>query len=318
MFKVVSSSPTFGKYSKLPVTYLENEHCEITILDPITANREETLATALKDADALIVGVEKITKRIIEGAKNLKVIAKHGAGVDNIDLIAASDRNIPVAFAPGANRHAVADLAFGLLLSLAREVPWSNRRVLEGEWPRVVGFELYGKTLGVIGTGRIGKEVIRRARGFDMKILAFDPYQDPELLQSGVQYAEFEELLKSSDFITIHTDLNEHSRGMFGKLQFGMMKQNAFIVNTARGGIINENELYEALKNGEIAGAGLDVFEREPFGGSPLLELHNFIATPHMAGYTVDALEEVGMITARNILNVLKGKKAEYEWKVTI
>jgi D-3-phosphoglycerate dehydrogenase / 2-oxoglutarate reductase len=318
MFKVVSSSPTFGKYSKLPITYLENADCEVIILDSDAANDEERLSYALKDAHALVVGVEKITKRVIAKANNLKVIAKHGAGVDNINLLAAREKNIPVTFAPGANRHAVADLAFGLLLSLAREIPSSNRRVIHGEWPRVVGIEIYRKKLGVIGTGKIGKEVIRRAKGFNMEVLAFDQYKDPELIESGVRYVEFDELLGDSDLITIHTDLNDQSRNMFTSKEFEKMKNKAFIVNTARGGIINEHDLYKALKRGDIAGAALDVFKHEPAEHSPLLELPNFIATPHMAGYTVDALEEVGMITARNILNILNGKKAEYEWKLPV
>lgn len=317
MYKVVSSSPTFGKYSKKPVTYLESENCTVTILDEESANDEEKFANAISECDALIVGVEKVTEKVLFGAKNLKVIAKHGAGVDNIDLKAARERNIPVAFAPGANRHAVADLAFGLLLSLVRDIPRAYEGVKEGRWPRVVGIELFSKTIGVIGTGRIGKEVIRRAKGFEMNILAFDPYLDPYLEKKGVRYVTFDELVGESDFITIHTDLNEESRALFGRDAFLKMKETAYLVNTARGGIVNEKELYEALKAGKIAGAALDVFEHEPAGTSPLLELDNFLATPHMAGYTVDALEEVGMITARNISRVLKGEKAEYEWMVT-
>ncbi|MEH7225169.1 phosphoglycerate dehydrogenase [Bacillus sp. JJ1566] len=314
MYKVVSSSPTFGKYSKLPISYLENEQCTVSILDKATANDEERLAIALSDADALVVGIEKISKKVIDAAENLKVIAKHGAGVDNIDLQAAKERNISVAFAPGANKHAVAELAFGLLLSLAREIPQTNRRVINGEWPRVVGSELYGKTLGVVGTGRIGKEVIKRASGFNMDILAFDVYQDQELLESGVRYENMDVILEKSDFITIHTDLNAQSKNLFSHEAFKKMKKNAYIVNTARGGIIDEMALYEALVSGEISGAALDVFENEPTGNSPLISLPNFIATPHMAGYTADALEEVGMITARNIINVLKGEKADFEF----
>ncbi|MEH7239344.1 phosphoglycerate dehydrogenase [Bacillus sp. JJ1562] len=314
MYKVVSSSPTFGKYSKLPINYLEKEQCTVSILDKDTANDEERLAIALKEADALVVGVEKISKRVIDAAENLKVIAKHGAGVDNIDLQAAKERNISVAFAPGANKHAVAELAFGLLLSLAREIPQTNRRVINGEWPRVVGSELYGKTLGVVGTGRIGKEVINRASGFNMDILAFDVYQDQELLESGVKYENMDVILEKSDFITIHTDLNAQSKNLFSHEAFKKMKKNAYIVNTARGGIIDEMALYDALISGEISGAALDVFENEPTGNSPLISLPNFIATPHMAGYTADALEEVGMITARNIINVLKGEKADFEF----
>ncbi|MBT2757849.1 phosphoglycerate dehydrogenase [Mesobacillus foraminis] len=318
MYKVVSSSPTFGKYSNKPVTYLEKEHCTVTILEPGVADDEEKFAEELYDCDVLIVGVEKVTGKVLEGAKNLKVIAKHGAGVDNIDLLAAKERNIPVAFAPGANRHAVADLALGLMLSLARNIPSTHQKVSNGEWPRVVGTELFGKTLGVIGTGKIGKEVIRRAKGFSMNILALDPFPDSELMTSGVQYVSKETLISCSDFITIHTDLNEGSRNLFDQNAFQNMKKTSYLINTARGGIVDEEALYEALKVGEIAGAALDVFLREPAGTSHLLTLGNFIATPHMAGYTAEALEEVGLITARNIVNVLKGKRAEYEWMVRV
>ncbi|MEW9672428.1 phosphoglycerate dehydrogenase [Ammoniphilus sp. 3BR4] len=313
MYKVVSTSPTFGKYSLDPVHLLEAEGCEVVILPAEISHNEEKLAKALEDVDGLIVGVEKITQNVLRHVPKLKVIAKHGAGVDNIDLKAAAEKDIPVAFAPGANRHAVADLAMGLMLSLAREIPRSFTEVREGEWPRVIGFEMFGKTLGVIGTGKIGKEVIRRAQGFQMKILAFDLYPDQQLSQSGlVIYVPLDQLYKESDFITIHTDLNEQSKAMIAKQQLEAMKPTAFIVNTARGGIIDEQDLYIALKERKIGGAALDVFSAEPAKESRLLELANFIATPHMAGYTYEALREVGMITARNVLNALKGEQPEF------
>lgn len=313
MFKVVSSSPSFGLYSKEPVQYLEAAGCEVVLLPRDVGQNEEALANALADADGLIVGVEKITRTVLERAAKLKVIAKHGAGVDNIDLQAAAEKGIPVSFAPGANRHAVADLAIGLMLALAREIPQSNAQVREGKWPRVIGFELYGKTLGVIGTGKIGKEVIRRAQGFQMNILAFDLYPDPQLSQSGaVTYVSFEDLIQKSDFITIHTDLNQQSQAMIGMRQLEAMKPTAFLVNTARGGIVNEQDLYLALKEKKIAGAAMDVFVNEPLQQSPLLELPNFIATPHMGAYTYEALREVGMITARNVLKALKGEQPEF------
>lgn len=314
MFKVVSTSPTFGKYSMDPVHYLQGEGCEVVILPADISHNEEKLAEALEDVDGLIVGVEKITRSVLRHVPKLKVIAKHGAGVDNIDLQAAAEKDIPVTFAPGANRHAVADLAFGLMLSLAREIPHSFQQVQEGEWPRVIGFELYGKKLGVIGTGKIGKEVISRAQGFNMSILAYDLFPDQELSKSGmVTYVSLDDLFKESDFITIHTDLNEQSKAMISIPQLEAMKSTAFIVNTARGGIVDEQDLYIALKERKIGGAALDVFSAEPLNKSPLLELPNFIATPHMAGYTYEALREVGMITARNVLNVLQGKKPEFE-----
>ncbi|MFC0273298.1 phosphoglycerate dehydrogenase [Metabacillus herbersteinensis] len=316
MFKVVSTSPTFGKYSQDPITFLQSEGCEVVILSSEISHNEVALGRALKDVDALIVGVEKITSQVLEHVPKLKVIAKHGAGLDNIDLQAAKEKNIAITYAPGANRHAVADLVFGLMLSLAREIPNSSAQVQKGEWPRVIGVEMFGKTLGVIGTGKIGKEVIRRAQGFQMKILAYDLYPDQELSKSGsVTYVPLDELIQQSDFITTHTDLNENSKSMIGRPQLEAMKTTAFLVNTARGGIIDEEALYIALKKGEIAGAALDVFSVEPFIQSPLLELPNFICTPHMAGYTYEALQEVGMITARNVLNTLKGKQPEFSYQ---
>lgn len=310
MYKIVSTSPTFGKYSLDPVHFLESEGCEVVILPAEISHNEERLAKALEDVDGLIVGVEKITSNVLRQVPKLKVIAKHGAGVDNIDLQAAAEKDIPVAFAPGANRHAVADLAMGLMLSLGRHIPRSYAQVREGEWPRVIGFELFGKTLGVIGTGRIGKEVIRRAQGFQMKILAYDLYPDQEL--SGVTYVSLDQLYRESDFITIHTDLNDQSQAMIATPQLESMKSTVFIVNTARGGIVDERDLFHALKEGRIGGAALDVFAVEPAGQSPLLDLPNFIATPHMAGYTYEALREVGMITARNVMNAIKGRQPEY------
>ncbi|WP_209124157.1 phosphoglycerate dehydrogenase [Alkalihalobacillus sp. BA299] len=313
MYKVVSSSPTFGKFSNDPVELLQSNNCELQILEQDITSDENKFAEALKGADALIVGVEKVTSRVLQNADQLKIIAKHGAGVDNIAIKEAQGKNIIVANAPGANRHAVADLVFGLFLSVARQIPAAFSEIKEQKWPRLIGNEIFGKTLGVIGTGRIGKEVIRRARGFNMNVLCYDLYPDKELdQQEQVQYVAFEKLLQQADFITIHTDLNEHSNSLIGKEELKMMKSTAFIVNTARGGIINEEALYHSLQKGEIKGAAMDVFVEEPLTHSPLLELSNFVATPHMAGYTYEALREVGMITARNVINVLEQKAPLY------
>jgi len=281
MVKIVSSSPTFGKYSNIPVELLRSKGYELEILNRDITNSEDAFANAIKDADALIVGIEKITSVVLDQAKRLKVIAKHGAGVDNIDLDAAAKKNIIVTNAPGANRHAVADMVFGLFLSVARSIPLANREMKKNHWPRYVGTEIYQKKLGVIGTGKIGKEVIRRAKGFNMKTLCYDLYPSEEIERKGLgKYVSLQELIKESDFITIHTDLNKDSESLIGKSEFLLMKRTAFLVNTARGGIIDEDALYQALKNGEIKGAALDVFEKEPLLESPLLDLPNFVATP--------------------------------------
>ncbi|MDX5475011.1 MAG: phosphoglycerate dehydrogenase [Bacillaceae bacterium] len=314
MFKVVSSSPTFGKYSEDPVKTLLSNNCEIKMIDRDITSDEEKFANALKDVDALIVGVEKITPTVLKHATNLKIIAKHGAGVDNIDMVETNKRNIIVANAPGANRHAVADYVFGLLLSVSRNIPSAVQDVKNNKWTTYIGSELYNKTLGVIGTGRIGKEVVKRAQGFNMNVLCFDLYPELKLEAEGnCKYVELEELLRLSDFITLHTDLNANSKSFIGKKELESMKSTAFIINTARGGIIDENALHHALKNNEIMGAALDVFENEPVTSSTLLDLPNFIGTPHIAGYTKEALREVGMITVTNVLNVLQGREPEYK-----
>ncbi|MCH6265358.1 phosphoglycerate dehydrogenase [Neobacillus citreus] len=318
MFKIISTSPTFGKYSKEPVELLRRNDCEIIFLSrQQNPSFNNEFLSALKDADGLILGFEKITEEILSYAPKLKIIAKHGAGVDNIDISAAQKRGIVVANAPGANRHAVADFVFGLMLSLSRKINESSLVVKNGNWINIIGNDIYGKTLGIIGTGKIGKEVIRRAKGFNMNIIAFDLYPDRTLEQLNlVKYVPFKEIIQSADFITIHTDFNNKSASMIGKNEFDLMKNEAFLINTARGGIVDEDALYEALYFNKIKGAALDVFEVEPIGKNKLLELDNFIATPHIAGYSEEALVEVGFITARNIMNVLTGLNSEYEVKV--
>lgn len=313
MYKIISSSPTFGKYSNDPVELLKSKDCELHILENNITSNEDKFALALKDADALIVGVEKITPRVLQYANKLKVIAKHGAGVDNIDLKEAQRKNIIVSNAPGANRHAVADFVFGLFLSIARQIPAATYDVKEQKWSPFIGNEMFNKTLGVIGTGRIGKEVISRALGFNMNVLCFDLYPDEQLEEQDlVNYVELEDLIKKSDFITVHTDLNKDSSSLIGEEELKSMKSSAYLVNTARGGIIDEEALFHSLQKGEIKGAAMDVFKNEPLTRSLLLGLPNFIATPHMAGYTYEALREVGMITARNVLNVLAEKEPEF------
>ncbi|WP_338421073.1 phosphoglycerate dehydrogenase [Mesobacillus harenae] len=310
---MVSSSPTFGLYSEDPVKMLESKGYNLELLHSEVSSNEEKFSEALRDADALIVGVEKISPAVLKHAEKLKVIAKHGAGVDNIDLKEAARRNIVVANAPGANRHAVADLVFGLFFSIARQIPAAFESIKSKEWPRLVGNEVYNKTLGVIGTGRIGKEVIKRAQGFNMNVLCFDLYPDDQIEKQGFgRYVAFQELLEEADFITVHTDLNDETKALIGQDELTMMKKNAFLVNAARGGIIDEQALYQALASKEIKGAAMDVFEKEPLLDSPLLQLSNFIATPHMAGYTEEALREVGVLTAQNVIDVLEQRKPAF------
>lgn len=313
MKKVVSTSPTFGKYSQKPIEMLKEAGYELVLVPREQTRTVEQMAEVVKEADALIVGVEPVTEEVIAGAKKLKVIAKHGAGVDNIDLKAASKANIPVTNAPGANSHAVADYVFALMLSVCRNIPNVYNKLKNNSWNIHVGVEVFNKTIGVIGTGKIGSEVIRRAKGFNMDILAYDLYPNKELEEKyNVKYVSLEELLQNADFVTLHVDLTEQTRNLISEKQFQMMKKTSVLINTSRGVTVCEKSLYQALKDRQIFAAALDVFETEPVGQSPLLELDNFIGTPHSAGYTEEALTTVGIITAQNIIDELTGKGSPY------
>ena len=312
-FKVISTSPTFGYYVSEPVGYLKNHDCEVELVPQGKKLSEEELVESIRECDALIAGVEKITGPVIQASEKLKIIAKHGAGVDNIDVKTASSRGIVVINAPGANSDAVADLTIGLFLSMARSIPFADRSVREGKWPRVVGVQLNGKVLGIIGLGQVGKKVAKRASGFDMKVLAYDVFKDEAFAQKwGITYLPLDELLAQSDFISIHIPLSPTTRRLISERELGLMKKEAFLLNISRGDIVDEEALYQVLKEGRIRGAALDVFFNEPPRESPLLKLDNVILTPHMGGYTLEALIETGMICVRGIVDVQEGRRPQF------
>ncbi len=312
-FKVLSTSPTFGYYVSEPVAYLENHGCELELVPQGKRMSEAELIESSKECDAMIVGVENITAPVIQASERLKVIAKHGAGVDNIDVQAASDRGIVVINAQGANSDAVADITIGLFLSLARSIPFADRSVKEGGWPRIIGIQFNGKVLGIVGLGQIGKKVAKRASGFDVKVLAYDTVKDESFAKEwGISYVSLDELLAESDFLSIHIPLTPSTRGLIGERELRLMKKESFLLNISRGGIVDEEALYQVLKNEGIRGAALDVFSSEPPRESPLLELDNVILTPHMAGYTFDALVATGMVCVRGIVDVMEGKQPQF------
>lgn len=313
LLKILSTSPTFGYYATEPMEYLKSHGCEVELVPQGKKMSEKELIQNVSEYDALIVGVEKITKAVIEGSKKLRVVAKHGAGFDNIDVEAASRKGIVVTNAPGTNSDAVADLTIGLFLSLARKIPFADRSVKESGWLRIVGFQINGKVLGIIGLGQIGKRVAKRALGFDMRILAYDVIKDETFAQKrGVTFVSLDEVLRESDFVSIHVPLNTSTRRMIGERELGLMKKEAFLVNISRGDIVDEEALYQALKEGKIGGAALDVFSSEPPKGNPLLALDNLISTPHMGAYTYDALRETGMVCAREIIDFFEGRRPQF------
>ncbi|PKG23719.1 phosphoglycerate dehydrogenase [Niallia nealsonii] len=306
--KVVSTSPSFAKYSNEPIEILKKHQIEFEYLPADIT--EEDFIQHMQGVDAAIVAFNTISAKVLDSLPDLKIVCKHGVGVDNIDVKAAQDRGVIVTNVPNANKHAVADFAFALMLSLARKIPESNERTKKGEWPRIFGSDVYGKTLGIVGLGMIGREVARRAKGFDMQIVAYDPYPNDAFAQEyGIEYVELEDLLKLSDFITLHMPLTEQTRNLIDEKELSNMKKEAFLVNASRGGIVSEDALYTALKNNDIAGAALDVFENEPAYEHKLFELSNFIALPHIAGYTSGAINTLGMVCVENIVDVLINNK---------
>lgn len=263
--------------------------------------------------DALITRSEtKVTADVLERGRNLKVVGRAGVGVDNIDVEAATERGVVVVNVPGANTLSTAEHAFGMLIAVARHIPQAhNALAREGRWDRktYVGTELYGKTLGIIGLGRIGTEVALRARAFGMKVLAYDPFVPASRAeQMGVTLvAEIPDMLPQVDFLSIHAAKTKDSAKLIRARELALMKPTARIINCARGGMVDEEALYEALKERRLAGAALDVFATEPCTDSPLYTLPNVVVTPHLSASTVEAQEANGTYVAQYVLRVLRG-----------
>jgi D-3-phosphoglycerate dehydrogenase len=275
----------------------------------IVATTAATLSAELPEADGLIVrSATRVTREILENAPKLRVVGRAGVGVDNIDVDAATRRGVLVMNTPGGNSVSVAEHTLALMLALARSVPQSNAAIQAGRWEKssASGTELRGKTLGLVGFGRVGTEVARRGRALEMKILAHDPYVAPSAVsEMEVELVTLEELLKRSDVISLHTSLSPATEKLIDAASIALMKRDARLINCARGELIDEAALAEALKSGQIAGAAVDTFATEPPKSSPLIGLPNLIATPHIAGSTAEAQEEVGTAVAQQVRDYL-------------
>ena len=278
---------------------------EFAEVDVATGLKPAELVERVKSCDAIVVrSATKVTKEIIDAGKNLKVIVRAGVGLDNIDVAAAEARRITVLNTPEAPTVAVAELVFGLMLSWARRLPQADASMKAGRWDKAqfMGTELRGKTLGIVGTGRIGRAVGYKAKSFLMKLLAYDPVTNAEFVErTGARYVDLNTLLRESDFVTLHVPLVEQTKHLIGKQQLGLMKPTAVLVNTSRGAVIDEAALVEALRSGKIAGACLDVYEAEPPVGSPLLKLPNVVLTPHIGASTHEAQRDAAVLAAQKI-----------------
>jgi len=281
-------------------------------VDERTGLAEAELCKMIAAYDAVIVRSEtRITKAVLYAAKKLKVVGRAGVGVDNVDVDAATKRGVIVMNTPGGNTISTAEHTFSMLLALARNIPQAHGSLKAGKWNRkpFQGVELYNKTLGILGMGRIGSEVARRAIAFGMRVLAYDPYLSMSRAKSlQVELVELNEVFERSDFITVHMPLTDETRGMIGKAAFEKMKPGVRILNCARGGMVVEADLAGALKSGKVAGAALDVFETEPLpADSPLRAFDNVIITPHLGASTAEAQESVGIEIAQSVLDALTG-----------
>jgi D-3-phosphoglycerate dehydrogenase len=275
-------------------------------------SEDETIAM-LDGCAAVIAGGEPYSERVLSALPELRVVARAGVGFDMVDLAAATRHRVAVAITPSGNYEAVAEHALTMLFALAKGIVRQDREVRSGVWSREVLQPLRGRTLGVIGLGRIGRASALRGAAFGMKVLACEAYPDHEFVkQHGVELVELEELLARSDYVTLHVPLNDETRGLINRDTLAHMKPTAFLVNTARGGLIVEEDLRTALKNGQLAGAGLDVFAQEPTPqDNPLLSLPNVLASPHMAGVDTQSVEDMAVESAQNIVGLHQGRWPE-------
>jgi D-3-phosphoglycerate dehydrogenase len=288
------------------VEILKKGGLDVTVKTGMTPDE---LKGVIGEFDGLVIrSATKVTADVVEAAKNLKVIGRAGSGLDNVDKVAASKRGIVVMNTPGGNTVTTAEHAMSMMMSLARSIPQATASLKAGKWEKkkFQGVELYQKTLGVLGMGAIGSQVAKRAQALGMNVLAFDPYLSAERAQAlGVESCDLECIYSRSDFITIHSPLTDETRGLINAKTIAKMKDGVRIINCARGGIVDEKALYDALKSGKVAGAALDVFEKEPPENNPLLELDNFICTPHLGASTEEAQLNVARAVAEQLVDYL-------------
>ena len=303
MKKILISTRTFGRYSDDPINLLKENNFEVINVD------EKNITDYIRNADAIIVGTTPITGEMLKKSK-IKIIAKHGVGVDNIDLQVATELGIPVTITLGANTPSVAELALTFILALSRNIVAAHCEVFQKQsWPNVVGMEIGGKALGLLGFGNIARQLSKMAMCLGMKVMAHDPFVSrDDIARTGVTPAEFDEIFEKADFVSVHVPLTSETRNLIGERELRSMKRTSFLINTARGHIVNEEALAKALKEKWIAGAALDVFANEPLNPeSPLFECQNIIVTPHIGAHTKEAIYRMNMMAAQTIVDFFEG-----------
>ncbi len=313
-YRVLVTATSYGKSDP----HLKSELAELVgevVYNPIGKPLASAdVARLLTDIDGYIAGLDVIDRAALSSANRLKVIARYGVGVDNVDLATAKAKGIVVTNTPGANSVSVAELTLGLILALARQIPEGVTATRLGQFPRLAGVSIEGKVVGILGMGTIGKQVVRRLAGFDCKILVNDPYPDYDFAQkNNAHFVGLDELLDEADFLSLHLPLLPETRGMVNQSFLAKIKKGAFLINTARGELVEESALYQVLKSGHIRGAALDVFAQEPPSPDhPLLALPQVIATPHLGAQSDGAVNAMGWMSLQECLAVLKGETPKY------
>lgn len=305
MCKILATPRSFA-HAKEALELLRSQGYTVDLFSRDHPLSSAELSEKISGYDALILGLDHCDVNVIEAADNLKVISRNGAGYDKVDIEAASEKNITVMYAPGTNTIGVAELTMGLMYSLARDLPNISIAARQGKWQRSQGWELSGKTLGIIGLGAIGREVAKRALANDMRVIAFDPYARA---YSSVELTDLDDVIQQADILSLHTALTPETQHLINAKSLARMKDGAYLINTARGGLVDEVALCDALKSNKLAGAAMDAFEIEPPEGNPLLGLANFIATPHIGANTKESVAKANLQAAKNVLDILQGRE---------
>jgi phosphoglycerate dehydrogenase-like enzyme len=309
MSKVVITPAVFFRVPGPYVKLLQESGFEVGYPPHPDLKTAAETVSELKGAAAVIAGGEYFTEEVLSQLPDLRVIARAGVGYDRVDVAAATRHNVAVTITPTANHECVAEHTLALLLALTRNVVGHHHDVHVGNWKRRVMLPLRGKTLGLIGLGRIGRSVAIRAAAFRLKILAYEKFPDYDFVRAhGIELVDIPPLLAQSDYVSLHVPLNDETHGLINQASLAKMKPGSFLVNTARGGLVVEKDLHAALKSGHLAGAALDVFEEEPTPvGNPLLQLDNVVATPHLAGGDTQSNEDMATESAQNIIALAQG-----------
>ncbi|MBS3965734.1 MAG: phosphoglycerate dehydrogenase [Truepera sp.] len=306
-YRVLATARSFCRTEGPHHAYLAQHGCKVDLRaeeQPLSADK---LADIIAGYDGVILGLDSCDASVLARADRLRVISRYGVGVDNVDLAAATRLGIAVTITPGTNTTAVAELTIALILALARSLPQVASAAKAGQWRRSAGWELSGKTLGLIGFGAIGQAVAKRAHGLELKVLAYDPFWPSEVDQA--ERVDLATLLSSADIVSLHAALTPDTRGLINRERLAQMKDGAILVNTARAALVDEEAFYEALTRGKLAGAAIDVLANE---ASPLLGLENVIVTPHLGATTREAVARMSLLAAENLVAVLHGKPCRY------